>query len=50
MDFITIMPKSEGKNSIMVVVDRLRYYAHFSYVSHPFKVSILVKKNHGNIS
>jgi hypothetical protein len=29
MDFITSLPKSEGKNVIMVVVDRLTMYAHF---------------------
>ena len=29
MDFITGLPKSEGENGIMVVVDRLTMYAHF---------------------
>jgi hypothetical protein len=29
MDFITDLPKSEGKNVIMVVVDRITKYAHF---------------------
>ena len=28
MDFITSLPKSEGKSFIMVVVDRLTKYAH----------------------
>ena len=39
MDFITSLPKSEGKSVIMVVVDRLTKYAHFYALSHPFKAS-----------
>lgn len=30
MDFITDLPKIEGKTVVMVVVDRLTKYAHFS--------------------
>ena len=37
MDFMTDIPKSEGKGVIMVVVDRLTKYAHFFALSHPFK-------------
>ena len=29
MDFITGLPKSKGKNVIMVVVDRITKYANF---------------------
>jgi transposase InsO family protein len=36
MDFITGLPKSEGKTTIMVVVDRLTKYSHFFALSHPF--------------
>ena len=39
MDFITGLPKSEGRSIIMVVVDRLTKYAHFCALSHPFKES-----------
>ena len=55
MDFITGLPKSEGKSVIMVVVDRLTNYAHFFALSHPFKASIVstafmetIQKLHGN--
>ena len=39
MDFITGLPKSEGKSFIIMVVDRLTKDAHFCALSHPFKVS-----------
>ena len=55
MDFITGLPKSEGKNVIMVVVDRLTKYAHFCALYDPFNGSTIVvtfmetiHKLHGN--
>ena len=55
MDFITGLPKSEGKSVIMVVVDRLTKYAHFCVLSHPFKASTVattfmdrIQKLHGS--
>ena len=55
MDFITGLPNSEGKSFIMVVVDRITKYAHFSALSHPFKASTVattfidtIQKLHGN--
>ena len=55
MDFITGLPKSEGKNVIMVVVDRLTKYAHFFALSHPLSASIVaatfintIQKLHGS--
>ena len=42
MDFIIGLPKLEGKNVIMAVVDRLAKYAHFCALSHPFSSSTVV--------
>ena len=55
MDFITGLSKSEGKNVIMVVIDRFTKYAHFCALSQPFSASTVattfintVQKLHGN--
>ena len=55
MDFITGLPKSEGKSVIMVVVDIITKYAHFCALYHPFKSSTIatasmetIQKLHGN--
>ena len=55
MDFITSLPKSEGKSVIMVLVDILTKYAHFCALSHPFKANTIatafmetIQKLHGN--
>ena len=39
MNFITGLPKYEGKSVLMVIVDRLTKYAQFCALSHPFKAS-----------
>lgn len=36
MDFISGLPKTKGKDTIFVVVDRLTKYAHFYPLGHPF--------------
>ena len=55
MDFVKGLPKSFGKDCIMVVVDQFTKYAHFIGLSHPFDASTIAKayvdyfyKLHGN--
>jgi len=43
MDFIDGLPKSEGKDVIMVVVDRFSKYAHFMSLNHPYSAPTVAK-------
>jgi hypothetical protein len=43
MDFIEALPKSEGHDTILVVVDKLTMYAHFISLSHPFTIRTIVQ-------
>ena len=44
MDFIDGLPISKGKNSILVVVDRLSKSAHFLALSHPYIAKTVAEK------
>lgn len=43
MDFIESLPKSEGKEAILIVVDRLSKYAHFLALSHPYTAPLVAR-------
>jgi transposase InsO family protein len=43
MDFVEGLPKSQGKDVIMVIVDRFTKYAHFVPLSHPYSVETVAQ-------
>ncbi|KAL0420985.1 UNVERIFIED_CONTAM: Transposon Ty3-G Gag-Pol polyprotein [Sesamum latifolium] len=49
MNFIEGLPSSEGKDSILVIVDRLTKYSHFIPLKHPYTASFIAKTFFDNI-
>lgn len=49
MDFIEGLPKSQGKNIILVVIDRFTKYAHFFSLTHPFSAEQIAQLSIDNI-
>lgn len=49
MCFIEGLPKSQGKEVIWVVVDRLSKYAHFVALSHPYSPETIARAYLDNI-
>jgi len=49
MDFIEGLPKSEGYDVILVVVDRFTKYAHFVALKHPFTAPTVAKAVFDNV-
>lgn len=49
MDFIEGLPKSEGYNVILVVVDKLTKYAHFIALKHPYTTTHIAQVFMDNI-
>jgi hypothetical protein len=43
MDFIEALPKSQGHDTILVIVDKHTKYAHFFSLSHSFTTKIIVQ-------
>jgi hypothetical protein len=39
MDFVAGLPRSEGKDVLMVIMDKLTKYCHLLTLSHPFKAA-----------
>lgn len=44
MNFIEMLPNSNGKDTIFVIADKLSKSAHFLALSHPYIAKIVVEK------
>jgi hypothetical protein len=43
MDFMTNLPKSEGKEVIMVIIDKFIKYSHFILIAHIFSAKDIAR-------
>jgi Integrase zinc binding domain len=44
MDFVCGLPKSEGKEVILVIIDKFTKYCHLVALSHPFTTSFVAEQ------
>lgn len=44
MDFIEGLPKSEGADTLLVVVDKLTKFSYFLTLAHPFTATEVARK------
>jgi Integrase zinc binding domain/Integrase core domain len=44
MDFICGLPRNEGRDVIMVIIDKLTKYCHLIFFTHPFSAATLAEK------
>ncbi|KAL0409327.1 UNVERIFIED_CONTAM: hypothetical protein Sradi_1867100 [Sesamum radiatum] len=49
MDFVEGLPPFEGKDSVLVIVDRLTKYSHFIPLKHPYTATSIAKVFFANI-